>query len=98
MSTNSTREDQEGPVAISVSLKELKDGSVSLETLEQAFGPDSLGIFIVRDLPGEFAELRKTLLSLSSYLANLPEDVLGVSLLSSNIFEFYLLSKKQRLM
>lgn len=70
---------QEPPVAISVSLNELKDGSVSLDTLEQAFGPQSLGIIIVRDLPEEFAGLRRTLLSYSSYLANLPAEELGES-------------------
>lgn len=65
------------PVAVSVSLQELKDGSVSLETLEQAFGPESLGIILVRDLPAEFKALRRKLLSLSSYLANLPANELG---------------------
>lgn len=69
----------EGPTAVSVSLHELQVGSVSLETLEQAFGPESLGIIIVRDLPAEFVELRRRLLSLSSYLANLPEDALSMS-------------------
>ena len=67
----------ERPTAVSVSLQELKDGTVSLETLEQAFGPASLGIIIVRDLPAHFAELRHEVLSLSSYLANLPAEELG---------------------
>jgi hypothetical protein len=67
----------ERPTAVSVSLQELKDGSVSLETLEQAFGPASLGIIIVRDLPAHFVELRHEVLSLSSYLANLPAEELG---------------------
>ena len=67
----------ERPAAVSVSLNELKDGTVSLDTLEQAFGPQSLGIIIVRDLPEEFAGLRKTLLSYSSYLSNLPAEELG---------------------
>ena len=66
----------ERPIAVSVSLQELKDGTVSLETLEQAFGPASLGIIIVRDLPEHFAELRHEVLSLSSYLANLPAEEL----------------------
>jgi hypothetical protein len=73
----SIAEDSERPTAVSVSLQELKDGTVSLETLEQAFGPASLGIIIVRDLPEQFAELRREVLSLSSYLANLPEEELG---------------------
>ena len=67
------------PQAVSVSLQELEDGSVSLDTLERAFGPESLGIIIVRDLPEEFVGLRQTLLSYSSYLANLPEDELGMA-------------------
>lgn len=73
----SISEDNERPTAVSVSLQELKDGTVSLDTLEQAFGPASLGIIIVRDLPEKFAELRSEVLSLSSYLANLPEEELG---------------------
>jgi hypothetical protein len=68
---------EERPAAVSVTLKELQDGTVSLETLEQAFGPESLGIIIVRDLPEKFAELRREVLSLSSYLANLPAEELG---------------------
>ena len=65
------------PSAVSVSLNELENGSISLETLEQAFGPDSLGIIIVRDLPSKFIALRAKLLSMSSYLANLPEAELA---------------------
>ena len=68
---------EESPNAVSVSLDELRDGRVSMQTLEQAFGPDSLGIIIVRDLPEQFAELRRRLLSYSSYLANLPAEELG---------------------
>ena len=64
--------------AVSVSLRELEDGSVSLEKLEEAFGPYSLGIIIVRDLRSDFVELRKSLLSYSSYLANLPEEELSM--------------------
>lgn len=70
-------EDNGRPTAVSVSLQELKDGTVTLETLEQAFGPASLGIIIVKDLPEKFAALRREVLSLSSYLANLPEDELS---------------------
>lgn len=70
--------DGQRPQAVSVSLHELRDGSVSLETLEQAFGPASLGIIIVRDLPGEFVGLRQKLLSYSSYLANLLDGELGI--------------------
>ena len=61
-----------------MSLKELKDGNIPLDTLEKAFGPASLGIVIVRDLPDEFVELRRKLLSMSSYLANLSDEEIGV--------------------
>jgi hypothetical protein len=63
--------------AISVSLEQLKTDSVPFDALEAAFGPSSLGILIVKDLPGEFPELRRNLLSYASYLANLPNDELG---------------------
>ncbi|KAF2764336.1 Clavaminate synthase-like protein [Teratosphaeria nubilosa] len=69
-------EDQRPPI-IMVSLQELKDETVSLDILEQAFGPDSLGVIIVRDLPDDFAGLRSKLLSYSSYLANLPQGELA---------------------
>ncbi|KAK4193283.1 hypothetical protein QBC35DRAFT_481106 [Podospora australis] len=62
--------------AVTVSLQELKDGTVSLETLAAAFGPDSLGILVVKDVPPEFASLRHHLLSYSSYLGNLPKSEL----------------------
>lgn len=52
-------------------------GNVSFQTLENAFGPESLGIIIVKDVPSEFVELRHRLLSYSSYLGNLPADRLG---------------------
>ena len=48
------------------------------ETLDHAFGPSSLGILIVRDLPSKFADLRLRVLSYASYLANLPPDDLGM--------------------
>lgn len=65
------------PPVITVSLQDLKDGNISLESLEQAFGPDSLGIILVKDLPSHFAALRSKLLSLSSCLANLPAEELA---------------------
>jgi hypothetical protein len=52
-------------------------GNVSFSTLEEAFGPDSLGILLVKDVPSEFVELRHRLLSYSSYLGNLPAHSLG---------------------
>lgn len=72
-------EDVARPSAVSVSLQELKNGSVDLETLETAFGPESLGIIVVRDLPEEFVGLRRKVLSYASYLANLPREELGES-------------------
>lgn len=47
------------------------------ETLQQAFGPESLGILVVKDVPPQFAELRRRALSYSSYLGNLPKSELG---------------------
>ncbi|KAG5915118.1 hypothetical protein E4U42_000146 [Claviceps africana] len=61
---------------VTVSLKDLTNGSVPLQTLQEAFGPDSLGILVVRDVPREFAELRRRVLSYASYLGNLPQEEL----------------------
>lgn len=79
--------------AVTVSLEDLKTGNppsisprrpanlslgnVSFSTLEEAFGPDSLGIIIVKDIPSAFVQLRHRLLSYSSYLGNLPAFRLG---------------------
>ncbi|RYO87304.1 hypothetical protein DL766_005776 [Monosporascus sp. MC13-8B] len=57
-----------------VSLKDLKSGDVSFETLQEAFGPESLGILVVKDVPEEFAELRHRLLSYASYMGNLSAE------------------------
>jgi len=62
--------------AVTVSLQDLKKGTVSLDALQDAFGPDSLGILVVKDVPPEFAGLRHHLLSYSSYLGNLPKSQL----------------------
>jgi len=62
------------PSPVTVSLNDLKNGKVSFSTLEEAFGPESLGIILVKDVPTEFLELRHSLLSYSSYLGNLPES------------------------
>ncbi|OJD17702.1 hypothetical protein AJ78_02227 [Emergomyces pasteurianus Ep9510] len=62
--------------AVTVSLTELEEGSVSFETLTEAFGPSSLGIIIVKDLPARFKHLRAAALSNASYLAALPQDEL----------------------
>ncbi|KAI9899356.1 hypothetical protein N3K66_005817 [Trichothecium roseum] len=62
--------------AVTVSLADLKNGTVPFETLQEAFGPDSLGILVVKDVPPEFAQLRHTVLSYASYLGNLPKEEL----------------------
>lgn len=63
---------------IIVSLNDLKtdEGYPGLkdEILEKAFGPNSLGIIIIKDLPIQFVELRKKVLISASKLANLPTD------------------------
>lgn len=62
---------------ISVTLNELENGTVPFDTLDAAFGPNSLGIIVVKDLPLRFQPLRHKLLSYASYLANLPNRELG---------------------
>ena len=57
--------------------------SIPFTSLEEAFGPSSLGIIIVKDLPSRFVELRHKLLSYASYLANLPSEELGICLLGN---------------
>jgi len=46
--------------------------------LEEAFGPASLGIIVVKDLPSQFHALRRRMLSYSSALASLPREELGM--------------------
>jgi hypothetical protein len=53
-------------------------GTVPSSALEEAFGPTSLGIIIVRDLPPEFPELRGRLLFAASQIAKLPADDLSM--------------------
>lgn len=48
-------------------------------TLQEAFGPESLGILVVKDVPPQFADLRRRALSYASYLGNLPTSELGTS-------------------
>ncbi|KAL0935313.1 uncharacterized protein CTRU02_209904 [Colletotrichum truncatum] len=62
---------------VTVSLNDLKEGNIPFETLKEAFGPDSLGILVVKDVPSEFAHLRHQTLSYASYLGNLPEQELA---------------------
>ncbi|EXJ95737.1 hypothetical protein A1O1_00861 [Capronia coronata CBS 617.96] len=59
-----------------VSLHDLQTNTVPFSTLVAAFGPDSLGILVVKDLPSEFARLRTKVLSDASRLAALPEEKL----------------------
>lgn len=63
--------------AVTVSLQDLKNGNISFETLQEAFGPESLGILIVKDVPPEFKTLRHSALSYASYLGNLPDKELA---------------------
>ena len=63
---------------VTVALSALSAGTVPFSTLEAAFGPGSLGLILVRGLPDEYSALRHSVLSYSSYLANLPEEELGI--------------------
>lgn len=63
--------------AVTVSLADLQNGSVALDKLHEAFGPDSLGILLVKDVPPAYADLRRRVLSYASYLGNLPADALA---------------------
>ncbi|KAF2097338.1 Clavaminate synthase-like protein [Rhizodiscina lignyota] len=63
---------------VTVSLADLKRGSVPISSLVDAFGPSSLGILIVKDLPSRFLSLRESLLQYASYLARLPEAELDL--------------------
>ncbi len=62
---------------VTVSLNDLKSGSIPFSALLEAFGPDSLGILVVKDLPLHFPSLRSSVLANSSRLATLPEDTLS---------------------
>lgn len=62
--------------AVSVTLQELSAG-LDASTLTEAFGPESLGILIVKDLPPKFHELRERVLRGISVLAHLPEEELA---------------------
>ena len=47
------------PRTVTVALSDLENGSVSLDTLEEAFGADSLGIIIVQGLPERYAARKR---------------------------------------
>ncbi|KAF1914160.1 hypothetical protein BDU57DRAFT_477960 [Ampelomyces quisqualis] len=57
--------------ATTVGLEDLRNNNVDFSLLEEAFGPASLGIIVVKDLPTKFHELRHRLLSYSSALGHL---------------------------
>ncbi|ODV81073.1 Clavaminate synthase-like protein [Suhomyces tanzawaensis NRRL Y-17324] len=61
------------PDPVSVTLQQLQQG-LDGTTLTQAFGPDSLGIIIVKDLPAKFHQLRLQVLKSISVLATLPKE------------------------
>ncbi|KAL5614960.1 hypothetical protein BROUX41_005028 [Berkeleyomyces rouxiae] len=61
---------------VTVSLNDLETGNISFDTLQEAFGPESLGILIVQDVPAAFKMLRHRVLSYASYLGNLPAEEL----------------------
>ncbi|KAF2662591.1 Clavaminate synthase-like protein [Lophiostoma macrostomum CBS 122681] len=61
---------------VSVGLDALRNDKVQFSTLEEAFGPSSLGIIVVSSLPEKFHELRHRLLSYSSALGSLPQQEL----------------------
>ncbi|KAH8700561.1 hypothetical protein BGW36DRAFT_291247 [Talaromyces proteolyticus] len=61
---------------VTVSLQDLISGTIPFEKLTEAFGPSSLGIIVVKDLPSDFEHLRAQVLSNSSYLAALSQDEL----------------------
>lgn len=61
---------------VTVSLSALQSNSIPFSTLLEAFGPASLGILVVTDLPQEFTSLRTTVLSNASRLAALPAPTL----------------------
>ncbi|KAI8933753.1 hypothetical protein NX059_009467 [Plenodomus lindquistii] len=62
--------------AVAVGLQDLENNNVDFSLLENAFGPSSLGIIVVKDLPSKFHDLRHRLLSYASALANLPKEQL----------------------
>lgn len=55
-----------------VSYEDISNG-INDDLLNSAFGPDSLGIIIVKDLPSKFKELRAKVLTAVSVLSHLPE-------------------------
>ncbi|GME75835.1 unnamed protein product [Ambrosiozyma monospora] len=63
------------PVAVSYQSL-LKGEPIPAEKLNEAFGPDSLGIIVVKDLPPHFPKLRLDTLLQATYLSKLPKSSL----------------------
>ncbi|KAL2441744.1 hypothetical protein ABEF95_016341 [Exophiala dermatitidis] len=61
---------------VTVSLHDLERNTIPFSTLVAAFGPDSLGILVVKDLPREFSRLRSKVLADASRLAALAPEKL----------------------
>lgn len=59
-----------------VDLQDLKDGKMD-HVLDDAFGPDSLGIIIIKGLPEKYQQLREKVLLGASKLAQLDEESLS---------------------
>ncbi|KAG9790932.1 Clavaminate synthase-like protein, partial [Aureobasidium melanogenum] len=79
MSTSKTKTTGESIQAtpVTVSLHDLERNTIPFSTLVAAFGPDSLGILVVKDLPREFSRLRSKVLADASRLAALPPEKLA---------------------
>ncbi|KAF2857353.1 Clavaminate synthase-like protein [Piedraia hortae CBS 480.64] len=63
--------------AVTVPYSSLKSQTIPLSTLESAFGPSSLGIIIISDLPPSYPSLRSRALNFSNTLAHLPPSTLS---------------------
>lgn len=61
---------------LTVSLNDLASGTID-DKLPEAFGPDSLGILVVSDLPQQYHELRKKVLRSAQKLSKLPRETLS---------------------
>lgn len=63
-------------IAVSVTFQQLQNG-LPFEILDEAFGPNSLGIIIVKDIDPRFYALREKVAQGISRLAHLPRDQLA---------------------
>lgn len=62
---------------VTLPLSALTSSTIPHSTLLSAFGPDSLGILVVSDLPSSFSTLRSRVLKSASQLASLPTETLS---------------------